>query len=219
MDVYVAPEVSQVISLHVYLRDPDFRALPIKAQLEQQADTIRRAHKEGDRRVLMHLASWWPNGVGLSDAALMGVAFSAEDARHSIAREYGYKSWDAVEALSHTPPNAAFEAALDTMLAGDRTAFEQALTDRPALAAAKSDFGHRATLLHYLGANGVETHRQVMPRNAPDLAELLLALGADRLAHAHMYGGNQTAFALAETSAHPYNAGVCEDLLRVLRPD
>jgi len=38
---------------------------------------------------------------------------------------------------------------------------------------------HRCTLLHYAAANGVEAERQRTPPNAPAVAQLLLARGAD----------------------------------------
>ena len=38
---------------------------------------------------------------------------------------------------------------------------------------------HRATLLHYVGANGVEDYRQRSPQNAVAVAEALLAAGAE----------------------------------------
>ena len=50
------------------------------------------------------------------------------------------------------------------------------------------------------------------------LARLLLDRGADLLAEAQMYGGGQTALALASTSAHPHKAGVAPELLGVLAP-
>ena len=36
----------------------------------------------------------------------------------------------------------------------------------------KSAAAHRATLLHYIGANGVEGYRQKTPKNAVKVAEL-----------------------------------------------
>jgi len=37
---------------------------------------------------------------------------------------------------------------------------------------------HHATLLHYVGANGIESFRQKTPANAVDIARLLLDAGA-----------------------------------------
>src|SRR5512134_1794628 len=62
----------------------------------------------------------------------------------------------------------------------------------PDLVIWRSHYGHRATLLHYLAANGVETYRQRVPRNASSLASLLTQRGADPHATATMYGAAQT---------------------------
>src|SRR5687767_9692458 len=44
------------------------------------------------------------------------------------------------------------------------------------------------TLLHYLGANGVEPFRQHTPKNAVEIVAVLLDAGADVNAEAQMYG-------------------------------
>ena len=48
---------------------------------------------------------------------------------------------------------------------------------------------YAATLLHYVGANGVEGYRQQSPPNAVAIARLLLDAGAEVDAFAGMYGG------------------------------
>ena len=72
-------------------------------------------------------------------------------------------------------------------------------------------------MLHYLGANGVESHRQKTPRNAVEIARLLIDRGADIEAEADMYGGGQTTLALVQTSAHPAAPGVADALCTLLR--
>ena len=72
-------------------------------------------------------------------------------------------------------------------------------------------------MLHYLAANGVEIHRQVVPGNAAAVAELLLAHGAGVDATATAYGGELTTLDLLLSSAHPAHAGVTAELAAVLR--
>ena len=67
---------------------------------------------------------------------------------------------------------------------------------------------HRATLLHYVAANGVEGYHQKSPRNAVAVAELLLRAGAEVDALADMYGGQCTTMVLLVSSCHPAEAGV-----------
>ena len=101
------------------------------------------------------------------------------------------------------------------MLAGDLDKFTSTLTTTPALAQQQSQYGHRATLLHYLGANGVESYRQVTPLNAVKIAECLIEAGANVNATANIYGGSRP-LGLLTTSAHPANAGVTADVAAVL---
>jgi ankyrin repeat protein len=67
---------------------------------------------------------------------------------------------------------------------------------------------HRATLLHYVAANGVEGYRQKTPANAVDIAKMLLQAGAEVDALADMYGGRHTTMSMLVSSCHPAKAGL-----------
>ena len=215
--VHVSDEIAAVISLHPYLRDPDFRIAPIRDQIELQAETVLRAHHQGDPRVLPHLLSWWSGAARRSSDEVMEATFGGIDAKATLSREYGFSGWDEVSVLGDMAQDSDFETAIDALIAGDEATLEQLIEEEPALAARQSRFGHRATLLHYLGANGVETWRQQTPLNAPTLARLLIRRGADPSKNAKMYGGGQTAYNLASTSVHPARAGVMDALLEALK--
>jgi ankyrin repeat protein len=101
-------------------------------------------------------------------------------------------------------------------VSGDAATLERLLRDEPELIHARSAREHRATLLHYVAANGVENYRQKTPRNAVAIAEILLQAGAEVDAGADVYGGGATTLGLAATSAHPRHAGVQKDLIEVL---
>jgi ankyrin repeat protein len=75
---------------------------------------------------------------------------------------------------------------------------------------------HRATLLHYVAANGVEGHHQRTPPNAVEVARTLLEAGADPNALASLYGGECTTMTLLVSSAHPAAAGLQVPLVDVL---
>lgn len=81
---------------------------------------------------------------------------------------------------------------------------------------ARSGQPHRATLLHYAAANGVEDHRQVVPANAVEIADLLIARGGDVNAQCGMGGGGpgSTALVALVTSGHPREAGLMAPLVR-----
>ncbi|MEZ5810937.1 MAG: hypothetical protein R3D45_05915 [Rhizobiaceae bacterium] len=216
--VYISSDVRGVRDLHPYLSDPGFRNLPILKQIEAQAETIFGAFRAGDNRVAPHLLSWWPKARGATSETVLALDFAASDAFATMSREYGFSDTKELISLGNRTLDANFETALDHILAGEIEALRHLLDRHPELAAARSNLGHRSTLLHYLGANGVETHRQVTPYNAADLARLLISKGAARNAKADMYGGGQTPYMLACTSAHPIHAGISEALNAVLRP-
>jgi hypothetical protein len=91
------------------------------------------------------------------------------------------------------------------------------LVDNPDLIARRSVYGHRATLLHYTAANGVEIRRQVVPANAAEITATLLDAGADAAATLHAYGGTPDTLAMLRSSAHPQAAGVAAGIERVLK--
>jgi ankyrin repeat protein len=102
------------------------------------------------------------------------------------------------------------------IVAGDVAALQQLLSENPELIRARSTREHRATLLHYVSANGVEDYRQKTPRNAVRIAEVLLRAGADVDAEADVYGGGATTLGLVATSIHPERAGVQDELIEIL---
>jgi len=117
---------------------------------------------------------------------------------------------------SQASAEARFERAVDAVVSGDAASLERALREDPELARARSARTHHATLLHYVGANGVESERQRTPPNAVQIAELLLDAGAEVDATADMYSGGCTTLGLVATSIHPKLAGVQLLLIDVL---
>jgi len=151
----------------------------------------------------------------------LGADCSLNQAQFVIARAHGFESWPR---LSHhlaavsgkSSPISAFEDAADAIVTGDRPTLERLLAESPELIGARSDREHRATLLHYVSANGVENYRQETPANIVEIARLLLDAGADVNAEADVYGGGATTLGLVVTSAHPRAAGVQNELADLL---
>jgi hypothetical protein len=146
---------------------------------------------------------------------------SLAGAQYVIARSHGFENWlrfsENLDFLKNrNSPVAQFEAAADAIIAGDIHTLERLLLEHPKLARARSSREHRATLLHYVSANGVEGYRQKTPKNIVAVAELLLASGADVNAEADVYGGGATPLALVATSIHPQHAGVQTTLMEKL---
>ena len=143
------------------------------------------------------------------------------DARLVIVRSHGFPSWpvfvEHIESLARAQsPVAAFERAADAIVTGDIATLERLLHEHPDLIRARSQREHRATLLHYVSANGVENYRQMSPGNIAAITRLLLVAGAEVDAGADVYGGGCTALGLVATSAPPSLAGVQQDVIDVL---
>jgi ankyrin repeat protein len=143
------------------------------------------------------------------------------DAQFIIARSHGFLSWPKfvkhIESLTRrTTAIARFEAAADAIITGDIDTLKKLLEKDPELVRMRSTREHRATLLHYVSANGVEGYRQKTPKNAVKITELLLKAGAEVDAEADVYGGGATTLGLAATSLHPFVTGVQNPLIQIL---
>ena len=143
------------------------------------------------------------------------------DAQFVIARSHGFMSWPKlvqhIEQLRHDDSSVAqFEAAADAIVTGDLPGLKRLLRENPTLVRHCSTREHRATLLHYTSANGVEGYRQKTPKNIVEITKFLLESGAEVDAEADVYRGGCTTLGLAATSVHPEVAGVQEPLLQIL---
>jgi len=140
---------------------------------------------------------------------------SLADAQFVIARVHGFASWPKF-AKQIDEPVSDFELAAEAIVEGDAATLKRLLRKNPELIRARSTREHQSTLLHYVSANGVEGYRQKTPKNAAQIAEILLNAGAEVDAEADVYGGGATALGLIATSVHPEAAGVQNALLQIL---
>jgi ankyrin repeat protein len=169
---------------------------------------------------------WLPRRIKESD--VRQASLDLEDARLAVARGYDFQDWprlvELVEAVARGDgPVAWFERAVEAVIHGDLSALGWQLREHPELVRARSNRvthfdppEHRATLLHYVAANGVEGYRQKTPANAVEVTKLLLASGAEADALADMYGGQCTTMSLLVSSSHPAQAGVQVALVETL---
>jgi hypothetical protein len=216
------------------LQPPPFPS-PLSAY-EQQADILLAAHRAADPaaidlfhrkhpRFLDETIKWRPKFI--PDSEIRDAALSLDDARLAIARNYDFLDWSAladfIDAVSREGPVHDFEAAVEAVVAGDLGSLQDALRRDPALVHARSSrvccFDppmHRATLLHYIAANGVEAYRQKTPGNAVEIARTLLVAGAKPDALADMYGTPCTTMSMLVSSSHPAEAGLQVALTELL---
>lgn len=153
--------------------------------------------------------------------AAAGSGCVLADAQFVIARAHGFLSWPKfiaeIEALTLAGSGASvFEAAAVAIVTGDAVTLTRLLRTHPERARTRSAREHRATLLHYVSANGVEGYRQISPKNAAEITQILLDAGAEVDAGADVYHGNCTALGLVATSEPPRVAGVQRAVIELL---
>jgi Ankyrin repeats (3 copies) len=141
--------------------------------------------------------------------------------KKEIAQAHGFKSRSALErhrrALTDRKSAVSrFERAIQAIIAGKAAVLKRLLREDPKLIHARSMRRHRATLLHYISANGVEGYRQKTPKNIIEIAKTLVAAGAKVDALANCYDTRTSALHLTATSVHPERAGVMNALLEFL---
>jgi ankyrin repeat protein len=217
----------------------NFQAVSFQSPLssyEQQAESLLAGQRAGDAaaldrfhrkhpRFLDEKIKWLPKFI--PDDEIRAATLSLDDARLAIARSYDFLDWPSlaafVGAVAQEGGVREFESAVEAVVDGDLAALAQALRRDPALVHARSGrvccFDppvHRATLLHYIAANGVEAYRQRTPANAVEIARALLEAGAEPDALAHMYGAECTPMSMLVSSSHPAEAGVQVPLVELL---
>jgi hypothetical protein len=210
----------------------EIQPLPFRApidQYQQQAVDLFEAYHAGDSEALRRIKQyhprfrdekirWLPKKV--SDSEVRAAELTLADAELVVAGFYDFRDWPAlVEYVGAVTvdgsPVCEFETAVEAVVAGDAATLDRVLRERPELVRARSNRitphdppVHRATLLHYVAANGVESHRQKTPANAVQVAKILLNAGAEVDALAGMYGGACTTMSMLVSSSHPRQAGL-----------
>lgn len=214
-EVYRPPGWEQVAGLFQAM---DKRTLPtVGAWLAERSSRLRDGWVAGSEAAATIASNWHPDFIG-NAAGVLKHAPELSDAQTTVAREHGFPTWEEAEAGGEARFDPSFERAVDAMLAGKVGELSTILTEHPRVVTARSPFGHRATLLHYIAANGVETERQVTPLNAAQMVTVLLDAGADPSAGMPVYGGEHTPLELLVTSAHPAKAGVTAEVAKLLTP-
>lgn len=184
------------------------QGLPVTPQIRDSVERQALPVEEFVRRKLH------PAGAGDTMCVLANAQFV-------IARSHGFLSWPRLvqhitELTRASSPVSNFESAANAIISGDVLTLERLLRDDHNLIRARSTREHNASLLHYVSANGVENFRQKTPKNALEVAEILLRAGAEVDAIAAVYRGTCTTLELVATSTHPLQAGVQNALIEKL---
>jgi hypothetical protein len=206
--VYLDPDVAAVRAL--WTQSGAESTDMVVEQLALFADALRTARDRGRRSASVLVWNWSHGDV---DELSTDGSLSERDARLIVARDHGFASWQLVDGRC----DPSFEQAVDAVVMGRLGELRRLLADQRDLVTRRSAYGHRATLLHYTAANGVEVRRQLVPHNAHQIAALLLSAGADVAATLNAYGGSCNTLAMLQSSGHPAGAGmVAAQLERVL---
>src|SRR3569623_341319 len=193
-----------------------------KVPLEkQQADEAARVGDVIPLAALLHscrdrtqLTKWYRN-AGYSESNN-----DEENAKSIICHLHRFNTWPEYEKFAAELRNPGslipqFEQAADAIITGDAATLKNLLRQNPALINMRSVRNHQSTLLNYIGANGFEEYRQKTPKNAVEIATILLDAGAEVDAWGDMYLGTST-LGLVATSIHPVEAGVQLELMDIL---
>lgn len=200
-------------------RDP----VPFRASIEEyqrQAEALFEELESGEGAAEWRVKWEHPRFRGKTVDAVRAATLDFADAQLVIAQEYAFDTWADLEqftvAVSRQGPVASFESAVEAVIAGDAATLRTMLRDNPELVHARSTRRHHATLLHYIGANGVEGARQQTPANAVEITKILLDAGAEVDALADMYDNKCTTMSMLVSSSHPDKAGLQAALAETL---
>jgi ankyrin repeat protein len=181
---------------------------------EQKANELFEACKSVDHNTIEYVRKFHPRPDTLTDINRPACNITMEDTRLILAREHGFENSEefrkhVCDLSDTTTLTWQFECAADAIITGDLRLLKDLLSQNPDLTKALSTRAHRATLLHYIAANGVENYRQRSPANAVEMADLLLAAGSEPDELANVYDQKWgTTLDLLVSSVHPAKAGV-----------
>lgn len=190
------------------------------ASYERQAEALFAHLESGDEAAAWRFKWEHPQFRKKTVHDVRAATLALSDARMVVAQEHSFATWADLEAFTRAvasdPRVLEFEAAVEALLDGDLATLRSMLERNPELVRARSTRRHHATLLHYLGANGVEGERQRTPANAVEVMRMLLGAGAEPDALADLYDHKCTTMSMIVSSTHPHQAGLQAALAETL---
>ena len=216
MNIYRSHIINEIISFYGELLHPK-SSESIYHHLSKLSIKMSEGLKQKETCVYAQLNNYHPYYLGNSISVLREKEIKLADCQLTIANEYGLSSWKEVQALEQIHHNMEFENCVNAIINGDTESLKNALKAHPDLIMAKSQYGHKATLLHYTASNGVEFWRQQVPMNLEDIILILLHAGADKSALMNVYDGGFTPYELYTTSAHPIASGLNTSTAELLK--
>jgi len=215
IEVYIPSVVKQLQAFYGDLLFSYSNFDDITSHLAAISEKMHQGVKDQTEVIYRQLNNYNPKFIGQSVEQLLNTKITMEDCLETSAAEYGFGQWDLIKDEKITY-NIEFEQAVNDLISGRLDSLQTRIKNNPALTKSKSNYGHQATLLHYIGSNGVEFWRQQVPLNLAEITSFLLDSGADKNAGMKVYGGLFNTYDLLTTSAHPYEAGLVEEMKVIL---
>ncbi len=183
----------------------------IRDHMSALASRMWEGVRAENEAVFIEISNYHWDHLGKSPKVLAGTNLSEESCKQTIANEFGFRRWSEVQHLDF-PYNYKFESTVNLFLEGNFVELKAAINEQEELLNHKSDYGHKATLLHYAASNGVELWRQKVPLNISEMVAFLIEKGINTKAKMKVYNGEYKAAELLLSSAHPRDAGVLKAL-------
>jgi len=216
-EIYISDHVKQIQALYKPIIENLSTYQTLKKQLKAFLVIAFDSYKAGDLMYAIEFSNHHPSWLGKYKQVIAHKNHSWADFELSIARAYGFKNWDEVISNGNQRFDKDFEQAITLLIHGDNIALEEILHHRPDLLHTKSIYGHQASLIHYVGSNGIEIWRQQVPKNLPLILKRLLNLGSHPNPENKIYGNGSDLIGLIESSDHPYKAGITKELVEILQ--
>ena len=208
--VYITGSVKNVRALYSnHLKLVNEKA-KIRKWLEETVQILWTGYQIANPGVVVELTNFHPNLIGASSEAVFATTVSYKEIEEVILEEYGFFSWDDVQEAGSFNP--LFEQAVNVALQGDIATMQTLLDKDPTIISETSSFGHKASIIQYLAANGVEMWRQYVSQNVIEMLELLIEFGANPNTENNIFGGS-TLRTLIETSEHSFKSGKTDEML------
>ena len=216
MQIYIPESVQSLRNFYGDLLYDVSRWNTITEHLETLAMKLAEGIKQEELSVVIEINNYNKGYLGKPADYIFNQKLGLDDARTTIAHEYGFKNWNHLELECNKQYNIDFENLVNELLHGNLDSLKSRLASNPDLLFTRSQYNHKATLLHYVGNNGVELWRQVIPSNLLDTTRYLLEAGADVNAKMDVYNGKFRTRELFESSIHPYQVEFRSELLDLL---
>jgi len=179
--------------------------------LHEYAELLWDAYQHQNALACIEISNYHKDYLGWKADEIFEQKLSKKDIIYTVALEFGYGNISNMEERANVKFKSTFEKAVDALVSGEIEKLESLISSDFSFSETSS-FGHNAALIHYLGSNGFEIIRQQVPLNIVSIIDLLKKHQINWNQKMDVYGGKHNVLQLADTSIHPYKAGLNKKL-------